>query len=401
MQESLYKRSHGRRTNRTGLLLTLAVLTFLAFTVGLFGLWQGYRKHTQMQNDPRVARVWVAGTTFGRHHQIQRGSSLQRWLNTNHISLLGDYEVVQSQFSNDPDGLEIWFNYESYLIGYPELECHRINPAGTAFIDDLGQPYHGYLDLHGKTVGVYLPGYDHAAHQIRCIVKWMPRRPTLTPMSRPMVFTVDLPQATRVLPPASSLPRAVSLTKSGVTVMVDAVQLGPFKPANGAAGQRDLTFHLRIAGGEIANDNIANDLSLAVSDSALTGRLHSIIVSPIQPLRLFSGRGLNANLQPQRQVQYFPASSDSAPMTFTDPYGISLIAPGQSIAPVLSKDILERARRGQGMVWRAPVIGAGKGTDVIRVHLDVRPRAQSGHSAPASETVPFDLCVPVQTGDEI
>jgi len=428
MEETLLGRSDRRRTGRTGFLMTAAVFTLVAVCVAVAGLWESDRRRTQMQNDPRVARVWVVGTTFGARHEIQRGSTLQQWLNSHHISLLGDYEMLRNTSANDPSGLEIWFNYESYLIGLPDLECHRINPAGTAFVDDLGQPYHGYLDIHGKTVAVYLPGYDHAAHEIRCVVKWMPRRPATGPVSRPMVFTIKLPRAARTLPPASTLPRTVSLTKNGVTVTVDAARLGPFKYATtGYIGQHDLTFHLKINGGEIADDNMVSGLNLAIADPGRASRINTIIGSLPQRLRIFSGRMFNGDgltqrrlrlpirqsgpqRKPfnrtglaQRQLQAFVMSSSSfeTPMTLTDPYGISLVVPGQSITPIVSKEMVERARRGEGLIWTAPVIGAGKGTDVVRIHIDVLPTPQPGQHPSALKLVPFDLCVPVQTGDEI
>src|SRR5204863_6335663 len=112
-------------------------------------------------------------------------------------------------------------------IGQPDLECHRVQQAGTAFVDDVGQTYHGFLDMHGKTVAVYLPGYDHSAREMRCILRWMPRRPAApSPISRPMVFKVKLPRYPRVLPAAESLPRTVTAQKDGITVTVDAGRLG-------------------------------------------------------------------------------------------------------------------------------------------------------------------------------
>jgi hypothetical protein len=352
-----------------------------------------------MQNDPAIARVWIAGVTFAPRHQIERGTGLQEWLNSRHISLLGDYEVLHSPFSNDPGSLEIWFNYESYLIGQPELECHRLQASGTAFVDDLGQPYHGFLDMHGKIVGVYLPGYDHSAHEIRCNVHWMPRKPAPAfPVSRPMVFVIKLPRATRLLPAAASLPRSARATKEGVTVTVDAARLGDFKQRGAGIGQHDLTFHLKIDGGEIANDNVVLPSTL-VPDSGRAGEFH---LGPGYFSLPATAAMLKALGPPQRQPARYQNSNLDTAMSLTDPYGFALLPPGMAITPLVTKETLEAARRGEGMVWVAPVNNAGKGTDVVRIHLDVAPirearKGVSSHLAP----IPFDICVPVQTGDEI
>ena len=378
MQDGNSERRRKRRGGRTGLFLSVAVLGSIACCIVVAGLWESYQRRTQMQSDPRVARVWVAGTTFGAKHQLQRGSSLQRWLNERHISLLGDYEQVQSQFANDRGSMEIWFNYESYLIGQPDLQCHRLNPDGTAFVDDLGQRYHGFLDIHGKTVGVYLPAYDHSAHEINCYLHWMPRRPASPePVSRPMVFTVKVPPMPRVLPPASSLPRAVSVRQKGLTLTMDAARLGPFKQAAGSIGQRDLTFRLKIEGGEIANGNVGNDLNLGVPDPARAARIR--VLAGAAPLSLRVTNPRNAAQAAQAQMLAFSNGTFELPMNITDPYGLPLIVPGQSVMPLVSKEMVESARRGKGMVWVAPVQGAGRGTDAIRIHIDVLPGVRPDH----------------------
>ena len=55
------------------------------------------------------------------------------------------------------------------------------------------------------------------------------------------------------------------------------------------------------------------------------------------------------------------------------------------------------------MVWVASVNNAGKGTDAVRLHFDVLPKSPAGRKTPSvpAALVPFDLCIPVQTGDEI
>ncbi len=405
MHQSSEEPRQRRRASRSGLFLTVAAVTIVALTVLIAGEWEAYQSRTQMQDDPRVARAWMIGTTFGLRHQIQRGSSLQRWLNERNISLLGDYEIVQSQYANDPGSMEIWFNYQSYLIGQPDLECHRVNAAGTAFIDDLGQPYHGFLDIHGKTVGVYLPGFDHSAHEIRCLLHWMPRRPGgPPPVSRPMQFAVKLPRLPRVLPAASSLPRVVTATKSGITVALDAARLGDFKHSERDVGQRDLTFRLKITGGEIANDNVEADFDVPAGSLSNSVRIGSLGLGYFTSSpNAASLRALSSVRQARQRLLAFTNATPNAPMTLTDPYGIPLVVSGQSITPLVSKETLRSASRGEGTVWNVPVNSAGKGTDVVRVHFDVSPSALPGRRAPAAlrESVPFDLVVPVQTGDEI
>ena len=398
MQDSRLDRTKGRQGGRTGLFLALAAAAIVVVSIVAAGLWDGYRRRTQMQNDPRVARVWVNGVTFGPYHELKRGSSMQQWLNSHNISLLGDYQVLQGQYARDPGSIEMWFGYESYLVGRPELECHRVWPGGTAFTDDLGQVYHGFLDIHDRSIGVYLPGYDHSAREIRCALKWMPRRPAAPqPESEPMKFTIRLPVMRRELPPGASLPRTVTQRKGGITVTVNAARIGPFKRAQGAIGQRDMTFHLKIDGGEIANDNVATELNLDEPDPARVARIRTAIGAAVAPVR---PSGATPALQAQGQLMAFINPTFSIPLTIVDPYGIPLIVPGQAVAALVSRDALDSARRGEGVRWRAPVNNAGKGTDAVRLHLDVYPKPMHGKIM-LNAPVPFDLVVPVQTGDEI
>jgi hypothetical protein len=400
MQQSAYERRRARRTGRTGLYLAAAALGLVALCVTLAATWESYRRRTQMQNDPRVARVWIAGTTFGARHQLVRGGPLQEWLNERRISMFGDYEVITSQYANDPGSMELWFNYESYLIGQPDLECHRVNPSGTAFEDDLGQPYHGFLDIHGKTVGVYLPGYDHSAHEIRCMLDWMPRRPAgPPPISRPMAFTVKFPPARRTLPAADGLPRTVTATKGGINVTIGEARLGAFKHSNGAIGQRDITFRIKIAGGDLADGNVMGDLSGLLADPS----------RPTQSSRPATGAG--PPIFPPFSIGRFnrllrdpllnPYTAADTQLTLTDPYGVPLLAPGQPLTPLITKETVRAAQHGDGVVWVAPVNNAGKGTDAIRVHLDIAPKPRKTAGGRHAAQIPFDLVVPVQTGDEI
>lgn len=393
----------------------LFALSAGALFVAVLGYWESHKRRTQMQNDPRVARVWLAGITFGKEHILTRGSTLQGWLNDHNITFLGNHEVIQSQFSGDPGAVELWFNYESYLIGHPDLECHRLTPSGTAFTDDLGQPYHGYLDIHGKTIGVYLPGYDHAAKRLYCMLHWVPRQPAPPlPVSNPMVFTIDLPPVKRILSSSADLPRdPVTQTKGGITVTASAARLGVPKLGSQATGQRDLTFRLKIDGGHLADDNVADDLSsddIEDLTSAETGLSRAI---PPQTVRTLQSR-LNRQVWITQQISKPPGttrtiiqpmpivatpSSDSM-LTITDPYGVSLLVPQQSVTPLVTRETVQSARKGEGTVWVAPLNGAGRGTDVIKLHFDVVPNPHGKGGAPV-RSIPFDLLLPVQTGDEI
>ena len=169
--------------------LLLVFIGLLA--ASLYGLNESCRR-AQTQTDPRIATVWILGVTQGARPTLTRGSILQKWLNAHDIHALGDYRILTTRYTGDHNSLEIWSDYQSYLPDYPQLECHRVRE--TAFVDDLGQPYHGYLDFQDKYVGVYLPGYDHAARRLTCELHWMPRQSSSAhPISAPMTFTIDLP----------------------------------------------------------------------------------------------------------------------------------------------------------------------------------------------------------------
>ncbi|HLJ57921.1 MAG TPA: hypothetical protein VKT77_22980 [Chthonomonadaceae bacterium] len=388
------ERIRAPRRARAGFCMAVCVAILIAVCAGVGGAWDSFRRRTQMQADRTVGRIWIAGTTFGLRHQIQRGSSLQKWLNERHITAFGDYEQVQSQYANDRGSVEIWFNYESYLVGQPDLECHRISPTTTAFVDDIGQRYHGFLDIHGKTVGVYLPAFDHSAREMRCDLRWMPRRPAAPiPVSRPMTFSVKLPRVQRLLPPAASVPDRVTMKQYGITATIDSVHVGPANLATGALTPRDLIFHLKIEGGEIANGNMAADLNLTTVDLNMWRDLR-------RTLGVHAGGAVAVTApQAQRQILHFTQGLDTRPMSLDDPYGYPMLPLGESVMPIITKDTLNSARRGEGMTWRAPVQNAGKGTDVVRFHFEVLPKpAREGVFT--SPPIPFDMDVRVQSVDE-
>jgi len=345
----------------------------------------------QMQTDPSVATAWLIQVTHGPNHTLTRGSTVQRWANQHNIHALGDYEVLTGSFNGEPNGIEFWFDYSSHTDA-KNLECHRVGP--TAFVDDLGQIYHGFLDFQGKTVGVYLPGYDHAAHRITATVHWMPRRPAAPfPVSRPMTFSVPLTASRRILPPASTLPDGpVSITKSGITVTLSDVHLSPPRLRSLYEGQRDLTFQLHIQGGEIADENVVIpedyvlDATSAFSPNAPTAIQRQV--------RVVQGRGITTRLRSGNTIYMLGNGSlDGDHLTITDPYGISLVPPMLSVAMPVTKP-----RKGQkaSPSWIAPVTGAGKGTDCVQFHFDVQPPARSPKAMPPA-SIPFDIPVRVST----
>ncbi|HZO91647.1 MAG TPA: hypothetical protein VFB38_25215 [Chthonomonadaceae bacterium] len=395
------------RTLRGLLAAATALLTLGCLTAISLYFLNDSRRRAQMQTDPRVATVWMLGVTYGKQHTLTRGSTLQQWLNAHGFHGLGDYRVLTSRYSGDPGSLEIWFDYQSFLPNHSLLECHRIGE--TAFVDDLDQPYHGYLDIHDKYVGVYLPGYDHAARRILCAVHWMPRQPAPPhPVSAPMVFTIDLPPAPRLLPPANTLPHGpISVSNQGITATVSEARLSAPNLSGLSGGQRELTFRLKIQGGELANSNVELPPTLT-SVSAGQGSNHLLLYwyrnQIMRTRRPRSGiaqlfRPFNA---PRATITpTFPGGFASAtayrPLTITDPYGISLLPDSETLSPLQTLEENDARNAGRGTVWVAPVNGAGHGTDVIRLHFDVLP----AKAASSTQPVPFDIMVPVQTGDEV
>jgi hypothetical protein len=329
--------------------LLASILALAALVTALFGVAQvrRARRSMQVQTDPQVATAWLIGVTHGNAH-LARGGSLQKWANAHNIRLFGEYLDLAPGSQVGTDGMELWFDCESYVRKTPDLECHRIYE--TAFTDDLGQQYHGFLDFHGHLVGVCLPGYDHRSRRIFCDLHWMPRGKRW-PCSTPMHFTVDLPPARRLLPPRSSLPDGpVSVTHVGVTVTVSNVRLSPAFVGANALFQREMLFDVTIRGGGPA--------------------------------------------WPQAEIW----DSKETIFRITDPYGVPLIPGGvMGGLPPTTMDVLDATNKGSATAGKprgciVPVEGAGAGTDVVTIHFDLRPTG-------GAETVPFDLVAPVKAGN--
>jgi hypothetical protein len=348
---------------------------------------QSHIRH-QMQDDPEVATAWLLQTTHGPNHILTRGSILQRWANQEGVHALGDYQVLTGSFNGEPDGIELWFDYDSHTA-VKDLECHRVGP--TAFVDDLGQVYHGFLDFQGKTVGVYLPGYDHTARRITCTLHWMPRRPAAPfPVSRPMTFTIPLPATRRILPPASTLPSdPVRVTKNGITVTLSDVHLGPIQMRPYYEGQRDLLFQLHVQGGQLADENVVQQAdATGVLSSAFPGS--AVIVQG--QIRSARGQVLTTRVRSGNNLFMLgngPSASDS--FRITDPYGIALLPDTASVLAPVTKP-----RKGQtaSPFWTAPINSAGRGTDCVLFHLHVQPPAASPKAMPPA-AIAFDIPVRV------
>ena len=383
-------RTQGRRRSM-GCLVGLLLLGVGAAAATLFTLKE-HNRDIQLQTDPAVATVWLAGVTWGPNHTLVTGSPWQKWLNDRNITAFGSYRALHSQYDGEP-GVELWFDYRSYLSGR-ELECHRVEE--TAFTDDLGQPFHGYLDFQGKMVGVYLPAYDHAAHRLFCTLHWMPRRPNPSfPVSSPMQFSVEVPPTPRLLPLAESLPHgSQTITHQGISITVSEAQLGPVEIRQTPySGQRRLTFRMKVTGGEIANPNV--DLG---GNTRYAPGFGAIFVEQ-------NGRTGIRSINPTQERS---AESGWGPLSITDPYGIELIpatqyvVPGGPGGPLAGSEHLESAD-GKEILWSVQVSNAGKGTDVLRLRFGVRPTRSAASSASDTlpEAAPFDLLLPVQTGNEI
>jgi hypothetical protein len=357
--------------------LLLAAILLMAVCIGALVVVRINRTAIQLHNDPTVGSVWVAGVTYGATPTLQQGTPPLRWLNRHGIRAFGSTGTLVSRFRGDEGGLEIWFGCRSNLHGQPLLECHRVGK--TAFTDDLGQEYQGYLDFQGSYVGVYLPGYDHAAHRLTCALHWMPRTPAApTPVSAPMRFDIDLPPMSRLLPSAEHVVRTVATqTRQGITVTAGSARLEAPKLSTTVGSQRDLIFHLDVRGGTLACSNV-DTLPLRISQS---GNAMRIGETDLQASRLIAP--WNAPPRPKSALQ------------ITDPYGVSLLTTREKIVPMMSMDTTRCTRANDGTVWIAPVNGGGQGTDVIRLHLYVQPTDST------ESPVSFDFTLPVRADTEI
>lgn len=406
-----------RKRSHSPLLRYVAPLAIAAAIFLYFVYYKAIWKMAQVQTDPKIARVWLLGVTMGSEHALKRGTNLQKWLNSNNIHLFGDYTVLTSSNRDSDNGLVAWFTYDSFLPGHPDLVCHRVNK--TAFIDNLGQEYHGLLEFRGKYVGVYLPGYDHAASQIKCIVHWMDRRETLAQYkSTPMTFTINLPPAKRKLPLVSAIPQtALTSAKQGVSVTVSDARLSGPIFATTPTAQRNISFRIRVKDGLVASENV--DPEPTLSSYSTASILNELMISSLRRNPTVKTSSMNGTIigfgktgrrtfrarpisypggtiyrQTKADDQLSFESSDE-PFTITDPYGISLFSQHESLSPLLTRDTIEDRKAGLGTRWTAPINGAGRGTDVVHLHFQVLPVDKKGKPISEGNFIPFDFDLPV------
>lgn len=326
--------------------------------VGLlfFLTYRQVQSSAQEHEQPGFVHVWLEGVRFGPNLTLSTGDPLTQWLTRHHLPWFHKSRTYVSRYQGTVGSLELWLGYHSELANHPELVCHRV--GRTAFVDNFGQAYHGFLDIFPHSIGIYLPGYDHAARELVCTLRWMPAPPDPPlPLSEPMRFYIRLPHYPRKLPLLSQVPNGpVSQTKQGVRVTLSGVWLSTPQYSNPDASRNILLFHLKIAGGELAASNV----------------LTTDIADPFSIHRVASS--------------WAPAHN---PLTITDPYGFPLLSPVRNILPVFSLSAAgEPLHTPEGEVWQAPVDGAGRSTDVVRFHFDVHPHG-------GTTLIPFDLTVRV------
>ncbi|CEK16422.1 hypothetical protein CWRG_01484 [Chthonomonas calidirosea] len=346
------------KTNQSKTLWLVAL--FLGLILGLVGLFffafQQEQQAIQSQEDPGFVHAWIEGVRYGPNLTLSTGDPLTKWLARYHLPWFQKPHLFVSRYQANPGSLELWLGYQSELPNHPDLVCHRV--GRTAFIDNFGQAYHGFLDVLPHAIGIYLPGYDHSASELICTLHWMPSPPDPPfPVSEPMRFFISLPHYARKLPPAKEIPNGpVVQTRRGVTVTLSHVYLSDPQFSDPDTARNEITFHLKIEGGTLAASNV---LTTAIADP-------------------FSLHRSPSAWPPARQ-----------PLSISDPYGFPLISPDRSITPMYSLGSFGGPlQEPDGAVWVAPVDGAGRSTDVVRFRFDVRPRG-------GGALIPFDMVVRV------
>ncbi len=316
----------------------------------LLGIMTLRRKEMQYQNDPAVAASWIVGARKGGNPSLFAPTLWQKYLNKTGLKFLYSPPAVQSRYSGTNGSLELWLGYQSHLKGHPLLVCHRV--GRTAFVDDMGQDYHGFLDVHGHIIGIFLPGYDHAAHRLTCILHWMPQEADENSrVSLPMLYTISLTPPKRKLPSAAQLSQSAVQTEDGMTVHVWDVRLSNLQYGGYLQGQRTLSFSLHVMGGELAGSNM-------IAETAAKA----------------------------------PAGAYSSQVT--DPYGIVMNLPHTFFTPMFSLTSPGVVHEGDGTVWTVPVDSAGKSTDACTFHLPMQPTA-------GGAPVWFSLTVRVRQNEDV
>ncbi len=304
------------------------------------------RRKLQIQNDPQVAAAWLAGVRYGSDCSLTPHHGLTTLLKRIGLRLPQVHHTLLSHFQGANGSMEVWLGYISHLTNQPRLVCEPV--GSTVFYDNLGQSYRGFLDLQPGFVGLFLPGYDHAARTITCVVHWLPANNDAAKVSKPMRFEIKLPSASRKLPPAPSIGYSAVASQQGVTVGISHVRLSEALNGDYRNGQRELTFHLHTVGGAVWARNM--------------------------------------NMAELEDDQSIPTSDA---VSIVDPYGMNIVMPHTFISRMRSFVTGAPFTVEHASVWVAPVSGAGESTDVVKIVLPIKPT----HSA---RVIPFQLLVRVK-----
>ncbi len=330
------------------LLKVLTLSTSIAVVIlGSLLLFETIQKRKlQIQNDPQVAAAWLAGVRYGTDCSLAPHHGLVSLMKRIGLRLPEAQHELLSRFKGANGSLEVWLGYVSHVAHQPQLVCE---PVGTtAFYDNLGQSYRGFLDLQPGFVGIFLPGYDHAAKTITCVVHFVPSNSESAQASKPMRFVIHLPKVQRMLSTSASTGYSTVSSAHGITVKISHVRLSQALNGNYRHGQRELIFHLHINGGVVwaRNMNMAemeNDTSIPAHQS----------------------------------------------VSIYDPYGMQLVLPHTFISRMRSFLTGAPFTVNHASVWVAPVSGAGESTNVVKIVLPVK----VNHSA---NVVNFQMLVRVK-----
>ncbi len=301
------------------------------------------RRKLQIQNDPHVAASWLVGVRYGSDCSFVPHDGLATIVTRLGLRIPRIGRELSSRYNGVNGSMEVWLGYVSHVANQSKLQCAPVGQM--AFFDNLGQSYRGFLDLHKGYTGLFLPGYDHAAKTLTCVVHWLPNINEPSSASKPMRFFIKLPKARRVLPLLTSVGYSAIDNQHGVTVGISHVRLSEALNGGYSHGQRELTFHLHLAGGVVWARNMNMD---EVVDNSEIG----------------------------------PSNSAG----IVDPYGMNLVLPHTFISRMRSFLTGAPFSVNHASVWVAPVSGAGVSTDMVQFNLPVKP-------ANASSPIVFHLLV--------
>ena len=315
---------------RCSAILSIPILLGLLVIV----VFHEQREYTQQQSDPAIVTAWLVGVSYGKSPKLIQNSPIQNMFDKVGLHLSSSTPPIKSLYQGTRGSLQIWLKDKSLLPGHPKLICHRVGE--TAFVDNFGQCYQGFLDLHPGVIGVFLPGYDHSASSMTCILHWVPVTTYRhNPVSKPMRFTVDLTPPQRILPAAATVSDAVTINRDGITLSVADVQLSNPTYGSYLEGQREISFNIKVHGGVPWAKNLSPSIMDTQYDTPAGG---------------------------------IPSSTAK----IYDPYGIPMTIPHTFIRPMKAFDDKTIIHVNGYEVWEAEINGAGRSTDVVRLHIPVR-----------------------------